>query len=76
MQVPSFRKKLKDCLICSQKNEESNVQSRSFDHFFEFVVNQYELFDVLRIADQSSTYLTDCPFDISWKKCNQPIMAV
>jgi len=44
--------------LLKEGTKESKVQSRFFDRFFEFFKNQNGLFDVLRIADQSSTYLT------------------
>ncbi len=59
MQVPSFRKKLKDCLVCSKKarkNQRFKVGSLTVS--LNFLKNQNGLFDVLRMADQSSTYLT------------------
>jgi hypothetical protein len=54
-----FQKKIEGLPgLLKEVTKESKVQSRFFDHFFEFFKNQNGLFDVLRIADQSSTYLT------------------
>jgi hypothetical protein len=46
-------------VLLKEGTKEWKVQSRFFDHFFEFFENQNGLFDVLRIADQSSTNLTN-----------------
>ncbi len=63
-QVSSFRKKSKDCLVCS-KNEQRIKRFKvgsliiSLNLFKTLVVlGQNGLFDLLRIADQSSIYPT------------------
>jgi hypothetical protein len=59
VQVPSFKTKIEGLPGLLKENmKESKVQSRFFDRFFEFFKNQNRLFDVLRIADQSSIDLT------------------
>jgi len=61
--------------FAQRRHEESKVQSRFFDHFFEFLKTKM---DCLTPKNCWSKFHTPNPYpsDISWKKCDEPNMTV